>query len=137
MSTTTAARAGRQLRPRKPLPPVQVTGTFSEGVTARQLRDGSAILEIADATGEAFYWARAVIDGRRLVGVSLQKFGTGARHHVHLNGDVSCDCEDAACRPDRPGGCKHVNAVRMAVVELARRLAKAEVVEVASATAAA
>jgi hypothetical protein len=108
-------------RSRKPLEPVQVVGRFAEGVTPDQLPQGSAILEIEDAKGETFYWTEAVIDGGRLVGVTLQKFNDGDRHYVHLDGDVGCTCEDATYRPDRPGGCRHVNAVLQALVELAKR----------------
>jgi len=87
------------------------------------LLSGSAILEIRDARGEALYWVEARLDGRRIVGATLQKFATGDHHYVHLDGRdaPSCSCEDATYRPDRPGGCRHVNALRMALVELAQR----------------
>jgi hypothetical protein len=29
-----------------------------------------------------------------------------------------CDCPDATFRPERPGGCKHVRALREAIAEL-------------------
>jgi hypothetical protein len=110
-------------QPRGPLMPVSVVGVFAEGVTPDQLLTGSAILEIRDAQGEALYWAEARLDGGRMVGATLQKFATGDRHYVHLDGPTapSCTCEDATYRPDRPGGCRHVNALRMALVELAQR----------------
>ena len=109
-------------RERKPLEPVSVTGRFSEGVTPDQLPQGSAILEIQDAKGEAFYWCEAVGRHGRVLGVWLQKFGTGARHYVHLDGEVCCTCEDSTYRPDRPGGCRHVVALGQALPELAGRL---------------
>jgi hypothetical protein len=114
----------RPPRQRKPLLPVNVTGVFSEGVTTHDLLHGSAILEVTDDDGrqpEAFYWTEAVLDAGRLVGVTIQKFADGDRHYVHLDGEPSCTCEDATYRPDRPGGCRHVNAVRQALVELAGR----------------
>ena len=30
----------------------------------------------------------------------------------------TCDCPDATFRPDRPGGCKHVNALRSALLRI-------------------
>ncbi|HKI36064.1 MAG TPA: hypothetical protein VKA46_29680 [Gemmataceae bacterium] len=115
---------------RKPLSPVQVVGRFAEGVTPDQLLHGSAILEVADAKGEAFYWTQTVhgLD-RRILGVWFQKFADGRRCYVHLDHldrEPSCTCEDAAYRGERPGGCRHVNAARQALVELARRLAVKE-----------
>jgi hypothetical protein len=123
MSSLTAPAAPVNGNPPNTLPPVVVLGIFSECVTPDQLFSGSAILEIRDAQGEALYWAEARLDGGRIVGATLQKFADGDRHYVHLDGPTAprCTCEDATYRPDRPGGCRHVNALRMALVELAQR----------------
>jgi hypothetical protein len=32
----------------------------------------------------------------------------------------TCDCPDATFHPERPGGCKHVSALRAALAALAR-----------------
>jgi hypothetical protein len=127
------ARPSRALRRRQQPPPpaaaaearrpVHVTGRFSEGVTPDQLPQGSAILEIPDAKGEAFYWCEAVGRHGRILGVWLQKCGDGTRHYVHLDTAPHCTCADASYRPQRPGGCRHLNAVRQAMVELAKRTA--------------
>jgi hypothetical protein len=128
MSSLTAPRPRvNARRQHAPLSPVNVVGRFAEGVTPDQLLQGSAILEVTDPKGVALYWCEAVLDAGRLVGVVLQKFADGDRHHVHLAGEASCTCEDASYRPDRPGGCRHVNAVKQALIDLARRTSTPDV----------
>jgi hypothetical protein len=118
----------RPPRQRKPLMPVNVTGVFEPGVMPHHLLHGCAILTITDANKpeaerESFYWATAILAGGHLVALDLQKFGRklGEDHHRVSLDPLSCDCEDATYRPDRSGGCRHVNAVRQALVELAGR----------------
>jgi hypothetical protein len=122
------ATLSRPPRQRKPLPPVNVTGHFEPGDLSHDLLHGHAILTITDASKpeaerEAFYWATAVLGDGHLVALDLQKFGRkyGEDHHRVRLEPLGCDCEDATFRPDRPGGCRHVNAVRQAMVELAGR----------------
>lgn len=117
MSTLPTSPPRRQ---RKPLQPVRVTGQLYTGLGMRlaELLQGSAILTITDADGDALlYWSKALTSGGRIVGVELTKFATAETRHVHLapDGAAVCDCEDATYRPDRPGGCKHVVALTMAL----------------------
>jgi hypothetical protein len=104
-------------RQRKPLPPVPVTGSFGEGTTQAELIAGTAVLEIArpEDTND-FYWVAYVIDGGRVVGVNLRKFGTGQTYFLPATLD-DCDCADATFR-QRP--CKHAIALRQALSPLAK-----------------
>jgi hypothetical protein len=113
---------------RKPLYPVDVDAAFVGGATRRDLLDGAAVLEIAtgDATDRDVtpYWTLAVYDGERLAGFALVKFVTGERYDLPL--DLStCDCPDHVYRPRRPGGCKHMAALRQALPSLAAEPAAA------------
>jgi hypothetical protein len=111
-------------RERKPLAPVAVTGVFEPGVMPHDLLHGCAILTVTDAARqEVFYWATAITASGRVVALDLQKFGRlpGEDRHRATLDPLACDCEDATYRPDRPGGCRHVNAVRQAMIELASR----------------
>jgi hypothetical protein len=110
---------------------VDVTGAWVPGSGPAGLLYGTAALSITDnrAGEETLYWCESVHDGGELVGLRLTPFcrdhvidetaavphRAGQRYYVHLRGNVSCDCADATYRPDRPGGCKHVNAVRQAL----------------------
>ena len=103
---------------RKPLQPVSVVACFVGGATRRDVLDGAAVLSIAtgDDTDrdEAAYWCAALFDGEKCVGFELRKFG-GAEVY-HLPRDLSsCDCPDHTYRPERPGGCRHMAALRQAL----------------------
>jgi hypothetical protein len=105
-------------RERKPLLPVQVEARFVGGASRQDLIDGAAVLSIlsGDATDrdEQAYWCIAVFDGERCVAFRLVKFGTGEQHD--LPRDLSsCDCPDRTYRPERPGGCRHMQALRQAL----------------------
>jgi hypothetical protein len=55
-----------------------------------------------------------VSDGGNVAGYRLTKFGGGRRYD--LPADLSaCTCADRTHRPDRPGGCKHMAALRLAL----------------------
>lgn len=113
MDTITATTAPRQ---RKPLAPVSVRAYFVGGATRQDVLDGSAVLSVTDlATGqEQAYWARALYDGERCTGFRLAKLGTGEQYD--LPRDLSgCDCGDRTHRPERPGGCRHMAALRQAL----------------------
>jgi hypothetical protein len=60
-------------------------------------------------------------DGEMLVGYRLLK-ADGAMYDVETAGPHgwTCDCPDATFHPERPGGCKHVSALRAALAALAR-----------------
>jgi hypothetical protein len=103
-------------RQRKPLLPVNVRAYFVGGATRRDVIDGAAVLSVTDLTTheEAAYWCEAVYDGDRCVGFRLRKLGTGRQYD--LPRDLSaCVCGDRTHRPERPGGCRHMAALRQAL----------------------
>jgi hypothetical protein len=109
----TTNEAGRQPKPPEP---VAVRGTFAGGAARQDLLDGSAVLSVTDlGTGaEQAYWCEAAFRGETCVGVRLWKFGGGRRYEVP--GDLSaCTCADRTHRPERPGGCRHMAALRQAL----------------------
>ena len=66
------------------------------------------------------YEALPLLDGETLVGYRLLK-ADGTMYDVETAGPHgwTCDCPDATFHPERPGGCKHVNALRAALAALA------------------
>jgi hypothetical protein len=112
MGTTTRGAAPRQ---RKPLVPVQVTGRFVGGATREDVINGAAVLSICDGDDdESAYWCEAIFDGDCCVAFRLRKVGTGEQYD--LPRDLSsCDCPDRVYRGDRPGGCRHMVALRQAL----------------------
>lgn len=117
MSTVFVPRA--RVKPnRKPLLPVSVSARFVGGARRADVLDGSAVLSIVagDATDrdESAYWCLAVFQGERCTGFQLTKFGSGEVYD--LPRDLSsCDCPDHTYRGERPGGCKHMAALRQAL----------------------
>jgi hypothetical protein len=64
------------------------------------------------------YEVLALFDGDTLAGYRLLK-ADGAMYD--LPADLGgCDCPDHTFHPERPGGCKHMQALRAAFVALAR-----------------
>ena len=106
----------------KPLSPVSVVARFVGGATRQDVLDGAAVLSITtgDDTDrdESAYWCRAVFEGERCTGFQLVKFGTGEVYDLPRSLD-SCDCPDGTYRPERPGGCKHQQALRQALPTVA------------------
>jgi hypothetical protein len=103
---------------REPLGPVKVRARFVAGATPEGFAAGAAILSIRDGDGESCYWCEALPGaGGQCVGYRLRKFGGGQPHE--LPGDLSgCTCADRTHRPDRPGGCRHMAALRQALPAL-------------------
>jgi hypothetical protein len=64
------------------------------------------------------YWLKADVDHTgRVASFELTRFGSGEQYH--LPADLSsCDCPDHAFREDRLGGCKHMAALRQALILL-------------------
>jgi hypothetical protein len=94
-----------------------VTGLFCGGSTTADLLAGVAVLEVLRPEDSDYYWAGYVVDNSRVIGVQLRHFGTGTVYF--LPADLSeCDCGDFTFRPDRPGGCKHMAALRQALSPL-------------------
>jgi hypothetical protein len=105
-------------RTRKPLSPVSVVARFVGGAARQDVLDGSAVLSVStgDDTDrdETAYWCLALYEGDRCTGFRLTKFGTDEVYD--LPRDLSsCDCPDQTYRPERPGGCKHIAALRQAL----------------------
>jgi hypothetical protein len=106
MKSNTSAPAGQRKAPE----PVSVRARFAGGATTEDLADGTAVLSIRDGDGETSYWCEALLTG----GYRLHKFGAGRRYD--LPADLSgCTCGDRTHRPERPGGCKHMAALRQAL----------------------
>jgi hypothetical protein len=102
-------------RERRPLAPVPVTGTFCGGATTADLLQGVAVLQIdrPEDTND-WYWCGYVVDGGRVIGVQLQKFGTGQTYF--LPADLNeCDCPDCTFRQRE---CKHMTALKQALSPL-------------------
>jgi len=87
------------------------------GPTQARLDDGDAILQITVAGKEpGFYHVETNKDGDTVRGYRLIKIDAlekAATYDVELHADglLTCDCPDAT-NVDRPGGCKHVKALR-------------------------
>jgi hypothetical protein len=116
---TTVPALAQSVKPsRKPLAPVQVVGRFVGGASRQDVIDGAAVLSIVsgDATDrdETAYWCRANFTGGVCIGFTLTKFATGEVYD--LPRDLSsCDCPDQTYKGERPGGCKHMAALRQAL----------------------
>ena len=121
MSTLQAPR-----RQRKPLLPVNVQATLTGSADPADLPDelaaGAAILRIVsgDATDSdtRLYWTRILFDHGKPFAVQLIRFGAHEQYAVNLDTET-CDCPDATYQPDRPGGCKHVVALRQTLSTIA------------------
>lgn len=112
MNTTTTTSRPRQ---RKPLQPVQVA--VEHFVYNRTL--GLGTLDIVAADTPETYLLTAHRDRDRLLGMRFLKLSTGVSHDLDLTVTPwRCDCGDATHRPDRPGGCRHLAALRQAADQL-------------------
>jgi len=95
--------ASRPLRIYKPLEPATDNSKM-----VLWSPDTESVIEVDDAP----YWMKLLWDRGRLVGVRLEKFGFQDAYDIDLTEPNGCDCPDATYRQHRPGGCKHVKAVR-------------------------
>lgn len=103
------------LRERKPLKQVSVTWKWYHFPVwpCSLLKDGRpGLLE----SNGAFYDVLPL----SLTGYRLRKVSTGDVHDVDCTPawGWQCDCGDATFRPERPGGCRHVAALREALASL-------------------
>ena len=101
-------------RPAKPLLPVSVTGVFVADPTDDDLLIGAAVLEIDDGKELASYWLQANTERGNIVGYALRKFNSAEVYDLPASLD-SCDCPDGVYRSERPGGCRHQQAIRQAL----------------------
>jgi hypothetical protein len=101
-------------RQRKQLLPVNVRAYLVGGATRQDVIDGSAVLSITDLDRdeESAYWLSALFDGEKCVGFTVRKFGGEEEAHVISRDLTSCTCGDSTYRPNRPGGCRHLAALR-------------------------
>jgi hypothetical protein len=101
---------------------VQVAGRLITGLgdDLADLFRGCAVLEIESEGRLESYWITLHIspDGH-IAGLQLQKFATGEKYDLPADLD-GCDCPDAICRSEQPGGCKHQQALRQVLVNVAR-----------------
>jgi hypothetical protein len=123
MSTLTVRRPPvNPIRQRKPLEPVRVSARFVGGARRQDILDGSAVLSIVSGdptdADECAYWCLALYDGGSCTGFRLTKFGTGDVYDVPRSLDA-CSCPDGTFRSERPGGCKHQQALRQALPRVA------------------
>ncbi len=108
---------------KRPLLPVQVTGYFVGGASRQDVIDNAAVLSITDqVTGEEkAYWTQAIFEGaagERCLGFRLTAFVSGEVYD--LPRDLSsCDCPDRTFKSERPGGCRHMAALRQALPTVA------------------
>jgi hypothetical protein len=111
---------------RPPLQPVEVQGRIvvGHGRTVHDLFNGCAVLLVAQEGKEESYWVSLVVTPDGHIGlVKLQKFATGEQYTLPATLD-DCECGDATWRSERPGGCKHQQALRQALVAVAAEKAK-------------
>lgn len=108
---------------RKPLEPVSVSAYFVGGATRADVVHGAAVLSITDngSTDEKAYWCEALFseDRSKCVGFRLRPMGSGEIYDVPRSLD-SCTCADATYRAERPGGCRHQQALRQALPAVAK-----------------
>ncbi len=113
--------ATRQPRQRRPLLPVSVRATL-DLTSPDELAHGTAILAITtgDATDEDTrrYWTQFLFRDGDAYAISLRQFGSDEVHQVTL-ADEKCSCPDTEFRPDRPGGCKHIRALKIVLPPVA------------------
>jgi hypothetical protein len=125
-SAPTRANPTPDRRQRKPLLPMQVQARFVGGAARQDILDGSAVLAIVSGdptdSDETAYWLIALYDGDRCTGFRLTKFGTGEPYDVPRSLDA-CSCPDGTYRSERPGGCKHQQALRQALPTVANNAA--------------
>ncbi|HEX5270533.1 MAG TPA: hypothetical protein VFW33_08615 [Gemmataceae bacterium] len=95
-----------------------MTGRFVGPTTRQDVLDGAAVLSIisGDDTDrdETAYWCLALFTGDVCTGFRLTKFASGEVYDLPRSLD-GCDCPDRTYKPERPGGCKHMAALRQAL----------------------
>ena len=111
MSSLSLPRASRQS---KPLLPVNVVAHFVAEPTDEDLLIGAAALEIDDGKELASYWLQATTERGNVTGWKLKKFNSVEVYDLPSSLD-SCDCPDGTYRSERPGGCRHQQAIRQAL----------------------
>jgi hypothetical protein len=76
--------------------------------------------DVSDSDSK-LYWLKADLSYTgHITGFELTKFGQAEAYHLPADCS-SCDCPDATFCEERPGGCRHMVAMRQAVLQLGRR----------------
>ena len=115
MGSVTASPGRSKVSSRKPLLAVSVVGRLIGGASAEDLLIGAAVLEIEDGRELTSYWLQANTDERgHVVGWKLKKFNSSGIYDLPASLD-SCDCPDGIYCSERPGGCRHQQAIRQAL----------------------
>ena len=103
MSTVTLPRPIRQ---HKPLPPVRGSARWLTRPDGR-------------GRGQLVIHTEAVLDKGVLRGWALARLGSGEVYHVNCEAaDWSCDCPAFTFTAHRRGPCKHVSALRAALLAI-------------------
>jgi hypothetical protein len=105
MATVPDPRNPHKVRPAGP-----ATGVC-RWLTRPNAEGAGGLLEI----NRVAYEVLPLYEGQCLVGWRLLKRGTATMYDVDTTRTPwRCDCADATYRPERPGACKHVQALRAA-----------------------
>lgn len=117
MTTTLAKRGGVHKRG---LAAVHGTARWVGLFEPSLLDFGAALLRIATPGQAAEYWVGRVRDEvGKVTAYTVRKDGTGRTHAIDVTfGGIAygvCTCDDAKYCPRRPGGCRHVAALRAAL----------------------
>src|SRR5262245_20073210 len=112
-------------RSRQPLQPVQVAGRFLQKpiCPCEIVPQGKpGVLSIDGLPYLVSYVGELPAEGEPIVrGYQVVK-ADGTVYHIDTQtrwGQWQCDCADATYRGERPGGCKHVAALRQALAQTA------------------
>jgi len=100
---------------RKPLEPVQVRVEH----LAYNHALGIGTVDIVSEETAQTYLLFANRNEGQLLGMRLVKVSSGEQHDIDMTTSPwRCDCGDATHRPNRPGGCRHVVALRQAAEQV-------------------
>jgi hypothetical protein len=121
--------SSHQIRQRKPLEPVSLLRVECRaGVEDVILGRAVLVIVTGDATDSdtRCYWVKADV-GRHghIVSWEITKFGAAEAYHLPADCS-SCDCPDHTYAEERPGGCRHMVAMRQVVVQLGRTVASSD-----------
>jgi hypothetical protein len=108
---------------RPPLQPIQLLRVECQAGIA-DLIAGHAVLAISvgdDTDSDTrVYWLKADVGhAGKIRSFELTQFGTGVRYELDTD-LTSCSCPDHVYREERPGGCKHMRALREALLSMGR-----------------
>ena len=110
------------LHNRQPQPKVNPVHGACRWVVPLGPESGAGVLEIRKGGRADLYEVVAFREAGVLVGFRLNKVTGGKEAFYDIDCRPSwgwqCDCPDATFHPERPGGCKHVLALKAALAAL-------------------